>query len=185
MEIESWKQFVENWGYIAVFLGSLVEGESVIFMAGFFAHEGYLSLPKVILVAFSATLLADQATFFIGHFYGNRIIDKFPTLKPRAERAFRLLKRYDNLFIMSCRFIYGIRTISPVVIGASGIGVIRFMILNFIAAALWAVLSCFTAYYFAHIIMDKFHHFPKIILGIVILGGGIWFIIHKWKKRSS
>ena len=80
MHLESWQQFVENWGYVAVFLGSLVEGESVIFMAGFLAHEGYLSLPKIILVSFIGTLIADQGTYFIGHYYGKSVIDKFPSL---------------------------------------------------------------------------------------------------------
>jgi len=54
------QEFIETWGYFAVFLGSLVEGESVIFAAGFLAHEGYLSLPKIILVSFTGTLIADQ-----------------------------------------------------------------------------------------------------------------------------
>ncbi|MBI2707306.1 MAG: DedA family protein [Proteobacteria bacterium] len=180
-----WQESIESWGYIAVFLGSLIEGESVIFVAGFLAHEGYLSLPKIILVSFLGTLLADQGCYFVGHYYGNAVIDKLPSLRPRADRAFQLLKRYDNFFILSCRFIYGIRTISPFVIGASGVGVMRFMILNFIAALIWSVLSCVGAYYFAYLIMDRMHLLPKIVLGLVLVGGGIWYGIHKWRTRGS
>lgn len=177
-------EFVRNWGYVAVFLGSLIEGESVIFIAGFFAHEGYLSLPKIILVAFTGTLFADQILYFVGRAYGNPFIERFPSFAPRAEKAFRLLRRYDNIFILSFRFIYGIRIISPVVIGASGIGVKRFMILNFIAAIIWSVGSCVAAYYFAHIIMEYVHLMPKIILGVVLLGGGIWYGVYKWRNRQ-
>jgi len=177
-------EFVRDWGYVAVFLGSMIEGESVIFIAGFFAHEGYLSLPKIILVAFIGTLFADQALYFVGRRYGNPFIDRFPSLRPRAEKAFQLLRRYDNIFILSFRFIYGIRIISPVVIGASGVGVTRFMILNFIAAIIWSVGSCVAAYYFAHLIMDELHLIPKIILGLVIVGGGIWYGIYRWRKRT-
>ena len=175
---------VREWGYIAVFLGSLIEGESVIFIAGFFAHEGYLSLPKIILVSFIGTLFADQLLYFVGRHYGNPFIERFPSLKPRAEKAFQLLRRYDNIFILSFRFIYGIRIISPVVIGASGVGVKRFMVLNFLAAIIWSVGSCVAAYYFAHLIMDALHLIPKIILGLVILGGAIWYGIYKWRNRS-
>ncbi len=182
--MEAWQAYIENWGYIAVFLGSLVEGESVIFVAGFLAHEGYLSLPKIILVSFLGTLLADQGCYFIGHYYGNSLIDKFPSLRPRADRAFQLLKRYDNFFILSCRFVYGIRTISPFVIGASGVGIKRFMILNFIAALVWSVSSCVAAYYFAYLIMDKMSLFPKIILAVLLIGGGIWYAFHKWCNRG-
>jgi len=144
----------------------------------------YLSL-KLFSSLFSASLLADQGSYFIGRYYGKSLINSFPSLKPRTERAFQLLRRYDNLFILSCRFIYGVRTISPFVIGASGVGVSRFIILNLIAAAIWSVSSCVTAYYFAYIIMDKVSLFPKIMLGTVLLGGAIWYGIHKWKNRNS
>jgi membrane protein DedA with SNARE-associated domain len=176
--------FVRDWGYIAVFLGSLIEGESVIFIAGFFAHEGYLSLPKIILVSFVGTLFADQLLYFVGRRYGNPFIERFPSLRPRAEKAFQLLRRYDNIFILSFRFIYGIRIISPVVIGASGVGVKRFMLLNFLAAIIWSVGSCVAAYFLAHLILDVIHLFPKIILGLVILGGVVWYSISTWRKRS-
>jgi len=176
-------EFVKEWGYLAVFLGSMIEGESIIFIAGFFAHEGYLSLPKIILVSFLGTLFADQALYFIGRRYGNPFINRFP-FRPRAEKAFQLLRRYDNIFILSFRFIYGIRIISPVVIGTSGVSIKRFMILNFIAAIIWSVSSCVAAYYFAYLIMQDVHLIPKIILGLVILGGGIWYGIHKWRNRK-
>ena len=178
------REFIENWGYIAVFLGSMVEGESVIFMAGLFAHEGYLSIYKITLVAFVGTLVADQGLYFIGRHYGQAFLDKFPSQRAKADKAFRLLHRYDNIFILSFRFIYGIRTLSPLVIGASGIPVKRFIILNFIAAVIWSVSSCTAAYYFAHLIMDELHLVPKIILGLVIFGAGVGYGIHLWRKRS-
>lgn len=177
------QEFVEQWGYIAVFLGSLVEGESVIFMAGWMAQKGYLSLSKIIVVAFTGTLLADQSLYFIGYFFGNKVLDRFPSLKPGADKAFRLLKRYNILFIMSFRFIYGIRTISPLVIGASGIEIRKFVVLNIIAALIWSLSSCLAAYYFAGFLIDKFHLIPKIILAIVIIGGLAGYAYYKWRKQ--
>jgi membrane protein DedA with SNARE-associated domain len=174
--------FVQEWGYVAVFLGSLIEGESVIFIAGFFAHLGILSLPKIIAVSFVATLFADQALYHVGRHYGNHFLDKFPSFKPRADKAFRLLRRYDNIFILSFRFIWGIRIISPIIIGSSGVGFKRFLILNLIAAIIWSVGSCVAAYYFAHLIMDEFHFVSKIVLGLVVVGIGIYFFC-KWRKQ--
>lgn len=171
------------WGYVAVFLGSLVEGESVILVAGFLAHEGYLSLPKVIFVAFIATLFADQALYHVGKHYGNHIIDRFPSLRPRADKAFYFLKKYDAIFILSFRFIYGIRIISPVIIGASGVPVLRFTLLNLAAAVIWSVGSCLVAYYFAHLIMAELTLIPKIFLGLLLIGGGVVYFI--WRKKNQ
>lgn len=176
---------MENWGYIAVFLGSLVEGESIIFLAGLAVQQGHLALHKIIIISFLGTLVADQTLYFIGHYYGNAVINRFPSLKPRAERAFSLLKRYDNIFILSFRFIYGIRIISPIIIGASGITIKRFMVLNFVAAVIWSVTSCVAAYYLAHLLLGHMHLVPRIILGIVLIGGSLWYGIYKWKMRGS
>ena len=177
--------FVQEWGYVAVFLGSLIEGESVIFIAGFFAHQGILSLPKIIAVSFVATLIADQALYHVGRHYGNHFLDKFPSFKPRADKAFDLLRRYDNIFILSFRFIWGIRIISPIIIGSAGIGVKRFLILNLIAAVIWSVGSCVAAYYFAYLIMDKIHLVSKVILGLIlIIGAGVYFTC-KWRKKKA
>lgn len=175
--------FVQEWGYLAVFLGSLIEGESVIFIAGFFAHLGILSLPKIIMVSFVATLFADQALYHVGRHYGYHFLERFPSFKPRADKAFDLLRRYDNIFILSFRFIWGIRIISPIIIGSSGVGVKRFLILNLIAAIIWSVGSCVAAYYFAYLIMDKIHLLSKIVLGLIIVAGiGIYFVC-KWRKQ--
>ncbi len=185
-EIFGWLvDFVKDWGYVAVFLGSMIEGESVIFIAGFFAHEGYLSLPKIIIIAFTGTLIADQALYHLGKYYGNQIIDRFPSFRPRADRAFILLRRYQNIFILSFRFIWGIRIISPIIIGSSGVSALRFTFLNLIAAVIWSVGSCTAAYFFAHLIMDKFHLIPKILLGVLVFGGGAWYLASKWRKRSE
>lgn len=162
----------------------MFEGESVIFIAGFFAHEGILSLPKLILVSFLGTFVSDQAFYYVGRHYGNHVIDRFPSLRPRADKAFGLLKRYDVIFILSFRFIYGIRTISPLIIGSSGVGIKKFTILNFIAAIIWSVGSCLAAYYFADLIMDKMDLIPKITLGFVLIGGILAYLIIKWRKRK-
>jgi len=181
----SLQEFIETWGYIAVFLGSLIEGESVIFIAGFLAHEGYLSLPKIIFVSFIGTLLADQVLYHVGRHYGNHFIDKFPSFRSRADRAFGLLRRYENIFILSFRFIYGIRIVSPIIIGASGIGVKRFTLLNIIAALIWSVGSCVVAYFFAHLIMDELTLIPKIILGVLLIGACVGYLIFKWRKKQA
>lgn len=179
------QEFIETWGYIAVFLGSLVEGESVIFVAGFLAHEGYLSLTNIIIVSFVGTLFADQVLYHIGRHYGNHLLDKFPSFRPKADRAFKLLRKYDSIYILSFRFIYGIRIISPLIIGSSGVEFKRFTILNLIAALIWSVGSCVAAYYFAHLIMDKLHFLPKILLGVILVLGGIGFCIYKWRKKNA
>lgn len=139
-------EYGPSLGYFFLLLGSFVEGETVVLTAGFLSFKGYLSLPWIIVIAFTGSLVADQLLFYVGRYYGPGLIEKKPALKEKSKRIFALLHRYNVGFILSFRFIYGIRVASPLVIGASGISIRRFTILNIIAAAIWAVLSCLAGY---------------------------------------
>ena len=185
--METFISFVQQWGYLAVFFGSLVEGESVILTASAMASMGYLSITKIALIAFTGTLIADQTLYLVGWYYGPSIFDRFPRVKTRAERAFKLLHRYDIAFIIACRFIYGIRTTSPVVIGAAGVKPSRFIPLNFLSALIWTVVSCTGGYYLGEAMMhvfEYFHIFQKIIIALVIVCF-IAFLAYKFNQKRN
>jgi membrane protein DedA with SNARE-associated domain len=182
-------------GYLFLLLGSFVEGETVVLTAGYLSFKGYLSLPLIIVIAFTGSLVADQVLFYVGRHYGPSLIDRKPMLKEKSKRIFDLLHRYNVAFILSFRFIYGIRVASPLVIGASGISIKRFTILNVIAAAIWAVLSCIAGYMIGYWFADtvdaiiaKIIQLEKLILisaGILILLGFTTYKIHKYFQRKK
>lgn len=187
--------FLEHGAHIAyliLFLGSLVEGESFVLTAGYLAHKGFLSFPAIVVISFCGSVGADQILFFLGRHYGQPMIDRHPKWKPRADKAFRLLHKYNVWFIMGFRFIYGIRTLSPFIIGASGISIKRFAILNVISGAFWALTSCGAGYaigyFFSDAIEEAFHtlvHYQKLFfvaLLILVAAGVAW---HFYKKRHE
>lgn len=186
--MEKFIAFVTDWGYLAVFLGSLVEGESVILTASAMASQGYLSLPKIMIIAFFGTLFADQALFFVGRRFGPSLFTRYPRLKQPSDKAFRLLHKMDTWFILTFRFIYGIRIVSPIVIGAAGISPQRFLPLNFISAVIWTVVSCVGGYMLGDVMMsilENFHTYQKYFLiciaGIACVVAGIFY----WKKKCK
>lgn len=144
--------------YVFVLLGAMVEGETVILLASALAAAGYLSITKVGTIAFCSTLLVDQVLFFVGHHYfkhpGRPLSERFPKLYHRSKRAVLLLKKYDVWFILLFRFIYGIRAISPVVIGLCGSSPRRFVPLNFVSALIWASVSCSLGYWLGDFLFD-------------------------------
>ena len=60
------ESLIDTYGYIAIFIGTLLEGETVLVLGGFAAFRGYLSLPYVILTAFIGSMLGDQFFFYLG-----------------------------------------------------------------------------------------------------------------------
>jgi membrane protein DedA with SNARE-associated domain len=186
--LEQFISFVQEWGYWAVFFGSLIEGESVILTASSMAAAGYLSLPKIMIIAFLGTLTADQVLYAVGRAYGPSIFEKFPRLNKSSEKAFKLLHRYDALFIIVSRFVYGIRITSAVVIGAGGVPPHRYIPLNFISAFIWTLVSCLGGYMLGDVMISIIENF-ELVQKYLLIGLFIFVILVAgfmgWRKKKN
>ena len=147
MNVAEW---VQSYGYAAVAAGTFLEGESVLLVAGAAAARGHLALPVVIAIAAFASFLGDQLYFWVGRRYGTALLTRYPSLQPRAARVNGLLERHHLLVILSIRFLYGLRVAGPMAIGMSRVSWPRFMLLNGLAAILWALLSAGMGYGAGH-----------------------------------
>ncbi|MDR1598214.1 MAG: DedA family protein [Holosporales bacterium] len=182
--------------YLIVFFGALIEGETIILSASALAAAGYLSISKVFAIAFFSTLFIDQVLFYVGHYLhqhpGRPLSERFPRLYEKFKRAVVLLKKYDTWFILSFRFIYGIRAVSPIVIGLCGSAPRRFVILNFVSALVWALLSCGLGYCLGDYLFDpqtgrlleRSVGQMQIVGGCILAGFVLAFLLLKWRHRA-
>jgi membrane protein DedA with SNARE-associated domain len=138
--------FLLRWGYLAVGLGTFFEGETILIAAGALAHHGLLSLSWVMLSAFVGSLTGDQLWFVIGRRYGPPFIAKRPKLAARTEVVTGWLRKYGTAFVLGFRFLYGLRSVTPVLLGASRYAPRRFIVLNGVGAALWSVSFGYLGY---------------------------------------
>ncbi len=143
-------ELIQNYGYMAVAVGTFLEGETVLLVAGAAASRGHLWLPAVVGVATLASFAGDQLCFYLGRRYGNQILAHYPSLVARTTRARALLERHNLPVILSVRFLYGLRIAGPIAIGMSGVHWLRFFVLNAIGALLWASAVAGVGYGFGH-----------------------------------
>lgn len=132
-----------QYGYLlypVILVWTFIEGETVVIITGALASEGKynISVELLALFAFSGSFLGDQLYYYIGRKYGTPLLNRWPTLGAKIDWAFHLVKTHPTLFILSFRFIYGVRNIAPFVIGIAGVPRVRYLVLNFIAAMIWA-----------------------------------------------
>lgn len=116
--------------------------------AGVLAHKGLLPFWGVAACAAIGSALTDQLWFLAGRLARGRAWVQRVRGKPAYQRALRLLQRHPVGFLFSFRFVYGLRTISPVVIGTSDLPAWQFVALNGLAAAVWGPLLTWLGYQF-------------------------------------
>jgi membrane protein DedA with SNARE-associated domain len=174
-------QLLTDYGYLAVFVGSLLEGETVLLLAGYAAHQGYLSLQWVVLLAFCGGTLGDQVFFHLGRRYGGALLRRFPRLARPAQRVDRLLLRFHAALIVGVRFMYGLRILGPIVIGMSGVPARRFMLFNALGAAVWAVLVTVLGFLFGRalqLLLADAEQYEAIALLLLVGLGTLLGLVH-------
>jgi membrane protein DedA with SNARE-associated domain len=178
-----------QYGYVALFVGSLLEGETFLILAGFAAQRGYLTLHTVIVVAFVGSFLADQVWFHLGRAKGTVFIERRRKWQKRADEIRELIHRRQNLLMLGFRFVPGTRTLTPIVMGAMGFDARRFALLNGVGALVWAVTIGWVGFLFgaaAAQIFDQVKQYERFLLAIIaIIGLSLWTIRRIRAVRES
>lgn len=182
------EQLLQDFGYLALFLGTFFEGETILVLAGFLAHREYLSIELVILVAFFGSYSGDQLWYFMGRQQGRKILARKPKWQALSEKALTQIRKHPDLWVLGFRFVYGLRTVMPVAIGMSGYPPLRYLILNGIGAIIWALSLGLAAYHFSAFleeILGDIKRFELYILGFLAVAGVLLWLRRRAKSRQS
>ena len=186
----SLEPLITTYGYPLVLAGTFLEGETILVIAGFLAHRGYLSLPLVILAAFAGTFAGDQMFFYLGRNKGMDFLATRPAWKNRSERTFKLLRHHQTAVILGFRFLYGLRTVTPFIIGASGVAPLRFFLFNGLGALVWAALVGSAGFLFGQLlegVLSKVHRYERwVLLAMALTGTPLWlWNFYRDRRRHS
>ena len=172
-------ELIETYGYWVVLAGTLLEGESVLLLAGYAAYSGLLELHWVIAVAICGSFMGDQLWFYLGRTRGEKLLKKFPSYASPAKRAQAMLDKHHIPIILGLRFLYGLRIVLPFAIGMSRrISTLQFQLLNFAGALIWSIVGAVAGYVFGNAVekvLDNFHRYDQyILLFLAVAGVGYW-----------
>ena len=132
-------------------------GDSLLFAAGFFAapdaQTGVSALPLFALlpVVWCAPIIGDQCNYWIGHFFGRGMIEK-----------------WGPLAVFLGRFFPFIRTFMPFISGISGMRWSRFTPFSVLGGLCWSTLFTLLGYFFGGIPAVQ-KHFELVIIAILVL----------------
>ncbi len=180
---------VKTYGYMALFIGTFLEGETILIIAGIAAHTGLLNLWGCIFWAFLGSMTGDQLYFFIGRYKSDWLLARKPAWRGRIDRVLRKLERHANWLLLTFRFMYGLRNIITLSVGISRIPVWRFAVLNAIGAAIWAITFGVGGFLFGEALVDVFEDVRRyqleVLGGICLVALAIWLIRMLRRRKAA
>ncbi|EAA2734461.1 DedA family protein [Salmonella enterica subsp. enterica serovar Eastbourne] len=182
---------ITHYGYAALVIGSMAEGETVTLLGGVAAHQGLLKFPLVAAAVALGGMMGDQLLYLLGRCYGEKILRRFPRYHTKIRRAQKMIQRHPYLFVIGTRFMYGFRVVGPLLIGASRLPPKIFLPLNIVGALIWALLFTTLGYLGGEVIAPWLHdldqhlrHGVWLILAIVLVVGVRWWLKRRGKAEA-
>lgn len=184
------REYLELHGYWVLFIGTFLEGEAILIMAGFLAFQGYLDVIGVILTSFAGSFLGDQFYFYLGFYKGRSLLRRFHAIARKFRAALRLIEKYGALVAFFSRYTYGFRIVLPIILGVTNLPPRTFMWINLLSALSWAIVFSLAGYLFgksASLFLDdvgKYEHYLILALMGMIMAAWLGHIYHAWNLKK-
>ena len=181
----SLEQIVQTLGLPGVVIGTALEGEGVAFLSGIFAHRHLFHFEAAALAAACGAILTDNVTFALGRFGGRTGWVQKVLAHPRVAPVRDRVHRHQTKAILGFRFVYGLKTIAPLLIGATPVSWARYAALDALAVLVWAHLFVGLGFFVGTAIEQLFGrlklelHVALAVLAFVAVAGRIWWILRR------
>jgi membrane protein DedA with SNARE-associated domain len=176
---------------ILLFLGALgipVGASVLVIAAGAFSQQGILNWPLAAVVGFLAAVLGDAISFGIGY-HAKHWLDERLGRSSGWKNAQKTFDARAGLAIYLTRFVVTSLAVPiNLIAGGSGIKFRRFMIYDSLGELTWIILYGGLGYWFGsewELVSDFISNFGGLILGILVLGIGIWLGLRKWRSTEN
>ncbi|MGE4382532.1 MAG: DedA family protein [Arcobacter sp.] len=163
------EQFIQDWGYIALFLYSFGGGYVGLIFAGVLSYSGDLNIYISILVSGVSNFLGDQFLFFLARKNKNYAKDMMKKYGRKIALAHIMMRKYGSFVVFIQKYIYGIKTLIPLAMGLTKYSSIKFSILNAFATVLWACIVGYLSFTAGEYILSLGDDFKYVGLAIVLV----------------
>jgi membrane protein DedA with SNARE-associated domain len=184
------KEYLQHHGYWVLFIGTFLEGEAILLLAGFLAFQGYLNILGVICTALAGSFLGDQCYFYLGRYKGKGLLTRFHSIARKFREALKLIEKFGNFVAFVSRFTYGFRIVLPIILGITNLSPRTFLWINLVSALTWATAFSLGGYLFgksASLLLDNVsnyeHYLVMVLFGFISMAWSV-HAYHVWKLKK-
>ncbi len=160
-------------------------GDSLLFAAGAISALGSINVWLLLLILSTAAVLGDTVNYWIGHFFGEKIVSnpRFPFIKPEhIEKTNAFYAKHGAKTIVLARFVPIVRTFAPFVAGVGKMHYKTFISYNVIGGLAWVFLFTLTGFFFGNMPFVQ-KNFELVIIAIILLS--VVPMIIEWVKAKQ
>jgi membrane protein DedA with SNARE-associated domain len=180
------ESLIATYGYLGIFLGTILEGETTVVVAGVLCHYGFLDLISVIFVALMGSLVGDQVFYYLARWKGYDWACRSHQFRKSYPNASQLLSRHAIWILLASRFLYGLRMVISATCGVMRIPAWRYSLLNLVSALFWTPLMAYLGYAFGYSISAFLNGLYLQVASIgllLLLALLLWFL--SWRAVRS
>ena len=168
-------------------LGFFFPGDSLLFVAGLLAAQGFFDPFFLILVLSVAAITGNIVGYWFGARVGPSLFNRDDSIffrKKHVYRAQTFYKQHGAKTIALARFIPIVRTFAPIVAGIATMQYRTFLTYNVVGGSIWTTLLVTSGYAFGNFIPSPDRYLLPVVLTIVILSF-LPAILHIAKERQT
>lgn len=172
------------------FLGLVLPGgDYLVFTAGLLCGTHYLdvSLPVLVSLMITAAVLGDFTGYAKGKWLGPKLFNKTDARffkQSYLEKSRLFYEKYGMMAFIAGRFLPVVRTLIPMLAGASGISLLKFSALNVLGAVIWIGLLTPLGYFLGEAYPEAINYSIYFLIGFVVLASlPLLKIINPFQKK--
>jgi membrane protein DedA with SNARE-associated domain len=187
---------ISRGGYLGIVLLMAIESaciplpsEVIMPFSGYLVSVGRFNLTAVALAGAIGCNVGSLVAYAVAARGGRPLAEKYGTYflvsRQDLESADRWFARYGDRAVFFARLLPVIRTFIAFPAGIARMNFLRFHIYTFLGSLPWCWALAYAGLKLGGrwpILREYFHRFDTVLVALIV-GGGAWFLYHRWKNR--
>jgi membrane-associated protein len=155
-----------------LFFGFFFPGDSLLFTAGLFASQGYLSIWILLFGCILAAIIGDTFGYWTGRKWGRKLFEREDSLFFKKKYLYQtedFYEKHGKYTIIMARFVPIIRTFAPIIAGIAKMKYKTFISYNIFGGIFWVSGMLLLGYFLGNLIPGIDKYLLPIILLIVLV----------------